>query len=147
MRRWSISLLACLVVGVGLASADTPPRVPKDLLEKRLDTARKVYEQNLARVKNGQGQPSGLAEWSERWLDAELALAAAQADRAKALRTHLDRAREVERIATNFARAGQGRQADADAATYFRLQAEIRLAKEGEAPHSAAEGKDAPGKD
>jgi hypothetical protein len=32
-----------------------------------------------------------------------------------------------------LAKTGQGRQADADAATYYRLDAEVRLAKEGSA--------------
>jgi hypothetical protein len=111
--------------------APAPPKVPKDLLQKRLASARKVFELNLARLKTGQGLPAELFGWSERWLEAELALADKQAERVKALKDHLNRTREVERVAVGHARTGQGRQADAEAATYYRLEAEIRLFKAG----------------
>ena len=85
--------------------------------------------------------------WSERWLDAELALAAKPMDRAKALQDHLDRTREVERIMVEFAKmVGQGRQAYADAATYYRLEAEIRLYREGMTPQEPPREKGKPEK-
>ena len=116
-----------------------PPKVPKELLEKRAEAARKVYQQNLTRLKAGQGLPSELFGWSERWLDAELPLAEKPADRARVLQAHLDRTREVERMTVGFAKAGQGRQSDADAATYYRLEAEIRLHREGVTPQALPE--------
>jgi len=124
--------------------ASAPRKVSKELLEKRLEAARKVFEQNLVRLKGAQALPSELFGWSERWLDAELALAEKPADRVKALRDHFDRTREVERAAVNYAKTGQGRQADADAATYYRLEAEIRLLKEGLEPHPAKGDKGKP---
>jgi hypothetical protein len=111
-----------------------PLQVPKELRERLREAARQVYEQNMKRIKNGEGLPTELFGWSERWLEAELALADKPADRAKALRAHLDRTRDVEGTAALLARAGQGRQADAEAATYYRLQAEARLLKEGVEP-------------
>jgi hypothetical protein len=137
----SLSLALAAACPALAEPAAAPPKAPKQLLEKRLEAARKVYEQNLVRLKAAQGQPSELFGWSERWLEAELALADKQAERVKALNDHLDRTREVERIAATYARSGQGRQADADAATYYRLEAEIRLAKEGVDPHPV-EGKE-----
>jgi RNA polymerase sigma factor (sigma-70 family) len=125
------------VAGAAAPAAPAPPKVPKELLEKRLDVARKVFKQNLTRLKALQALPSELFGWSERWLEAELALTDNQADRVKALRDHLDRTREVEQMTVGLARTGQGRQADAEAATYYRLEAEIRLRKEGVEPHSA----------
>lgn len=113
-----------------------PPRkIPKDLLEKRVETARKVYQQKVKRIRNREGLPAELFAWSERWLEAELALCDKKSERAKPLRDHLDQTREVERIAAASARAGQGLQAEADAATYFRLGAEIRLLEEGVEPN------------
>jgi len=100
-------------------------------LEKRLQAARNVFEQHLARLKAGQGLPSELFGWSEHWVDAEIALSGKAAERAEALKGHLARIREVERMAVAYAKAGQGRQADADAAIYYRLEAEIRLLREG----------------
>src|SRR5262245_23808543 len=140
----------CLVLAFAAAAfaepAPAPLKVPKQVLEKRLEAARKVFEQNLARLKAGQGLPAELFGWSERWLEAELALADKQADRVMALRNHLDRTREVERAAVNSAKTGQGRQADADAATYYRLEAEIRLLKEGVEPHAPKGDKRRPDK-
>lgn len=133
-------LLFSLIVAAGTvalaAPAPAPPKAPKELLERRLEAARNVFQQNLARLKGAQALPSELFGWSERWLEADLALAEKQADRSEAFRNHLDRPREVERAAVGFAKIGQGRQADADAATYYRLEAEIRLHMEGVEPHA-----------
>jgi hypothetical protein len=127
--------LILLAATRGLADpAPVPPQVSKALLEKRAEAARKVFQQKSAQVKGALGRPSDLFGWSERWLEAELALAEKSADRATALRDHLDRVRDIERAAVSLAKTGQGSQADADAATYFRLDAEIRLVKEGVAP-------------
>ena len=145
-RMFSIGLV--LVAGIA-ALADPAPaarKVPRELLEKRLESARKVFEQNMVRLKAREGLPAELFGWSERWLAAELALADRPANRVKALRDHLDRTREVERAAVNFARTGQGRQADADAATYYRLEAEIRLLKEGVEPQGVKSDKEKPDK-
>jgi hypothetical protein len=141
------ALTASLILSVGVAVlADqpaAPPIVPRPvrrpLLEQRLEAARKVFEENTARLKAGQGLLTELFGWSERWLNAELALAGKPADREKALRAHLDRTREVERAAAGHARVGQGRQADADAATCYPLEAEILLIKEGFDPHPPKE--------
>lgn len=134
---YSISLVLVASAAALADQAPAPLKVPKELLEKRLDAARKVFEQNMVRLKASEGLPSELFGWSERWLEAELAVAEKQAHRVKALRDHLDRTREVEHVAVHFAKIGQGRQADADAASYYRLEAEIRLLKEGVEPHSA----------
>jgi biotin operon repressor len=140
----------CLALAAGAAAlAESPPaplKVPQELLGKRLEAARKVFEQNKDRFKSGQGLPSELFGWSERWLEAQLELTEKQADRVKALRDHLDRTRDVERAAVNYAKTGQGRQADADAGTYYRLEAEIRLLKEGVEPQAAKGDKGKPDK-
>jgi len=118
----------------------TPLKVPKELLEKRLEMARSAYTQYRARIQAAINSSfSELFGWSERWLEAELALANTQADRVKALMDYLDRTRDAERMTANFAKAGQGIKADADAAAYYRVDAEIRLLKEGVEPHPAKE--------
>jgi hypothetical protein len=137
------------VEAVAATSADPaapPPKVAKALLEKRLEAARSVYKENLARVQNGVGLPPDLFGWSARWLEAEMALADNQAARIKALRDHLDRTRQVERMAVEAANSGQGRKADADAAIYYRLEAEIRLQKEGVEPQPVKQDKGKPEK-
>jgi hypothetical protein len=145
-RPFSVVLVLCAGAA---AFADPPPaplKVPKELREKSRDAARAVFEQNMKRVRAAQGLPSELFGWSERWLEAELALAEKPADRIKPLRDHLARTREVERLTTGLARAGSGRQADAEAATYFRVEAEIRLLKEGVEPDPAKGDKGPPDK-
>lgn len=108
------------------APAPAAPKVPKEMLEKRLTEAKTVWAENWQRVGTRNGQPGDLFGWSERLLDAELALADKKEDRIKALQAHIDRTREVERIAIANANRGIGRQADAHAATYERLNGEIR---------------------
>ena len=137
-----VGLILSIAASAVAAPAEPPPKIPKELLEKRVEAARKVYQQKKTRLQNGESLPADLFGWSERWLKAELALGDKKDERVKALREHLDRTREVERMAAARARAGQGLQADADAATYFRLEAEIRLVKEGVKPHPAKGSKE-----
>lgn len=126
-------LVGWLVI-IGVAKGAEPAAAlgdgAKQLLEQRLDAAKKVFRQNLLRFKNAEALVTDLFGWSERWLDAEIALSKSKDDRVKACRNHLERTRDIERTAVSYAKSGMGRQADADAATYFRLEAEIRLSKE-----------------
>ena len=88
-------------------------------------------------MQTGQALPSELFPWSERWLEADLALNDSRAERVRALRDHLGRTRKVDRLVITQARVGQRTQADAEAATYYRVEAEIRLLKEGVQPRPA----------
>jgi hypothetical protein len=105
------------------------------LLEKRVQAARRVFELDLARFRTGTGSLPEMFGWSERLLDAELALTVEPAERANHLRANLDRTRLVERMAVMLAKTGQGRESDVAAATYYRIQAELLLYKEGLVPH------------
>lgn len=107
-------------------AAPVARKVPKELLEKRLEAVQAVFEQNQKRMQAGQGLPVELLGWSERWLDAELALKDKKADRIAALKAHVNRTRELERLLATHARIGQGKTSDAAAATYERTNAEIR---------------------
>lgn len=101
--------------------------VSRELLEERRDAARDVFQEEIRRLQAGEALPGGVSAWSERWLEAELALSLARADRLKALEAHVERTKQVEEIAMAYAKAGQGRQADASVARYYRADAEIRL--------------------
>ena len=115
-------------------------KVPKELLEKRLEAVQTVYKQNQMRIRSGQGLPVELLRWSERWLDAELALQDKKADRLAAFKAHVERTRELEQMLTAFAKTGQGKVSDAAAATYERVNAEIRYFEAtGELPPKAPE--------
>lgn len=116
-----------LVAAPALAApAPAPPKVPRELLEARLKAARNVYTLRQRRVQLGTARPAELLGWSERWLDAELALAEKKVDRVAALAAHVRRTRELEKLITAFNRTGASMRDDVEAATYYRVQAEIR---------------------
>ncbi|MCE9563982.1 MAG: hypothetical protein K8U57_18220 [Planctomycetes bacterium] len=95
-----------------------------------LDDARKVFEQDLARYKNGQSVAfEDLYQWSSRWLEAELEMAGDAATRTTAFKTHFDRMKDVEKSTAAMVKAGQVREADAAAGRYYRAQAELWLAR------------------
>jgi hypothetical protein len=133
MPRFSLFSVSLILIARPVCAADPAvrPSAPKELRQTRLEAARTLFRQHLARVKAAQGQPSDVFGWSERWLDAELAPAAMPADRVKALPDHVERTREVERVMTALAKTGQGPPTHAEAATYYRADAEIRLAEHG----------------
>jgi hypothetical protein len=110
------------------APAPVAQTVPKELLERRLEVVNMVWEMNRRRFLGGKvALPNDLLGWSERMLEAELPLLDTQKDRITALQKHMDRTREVEQIFFRMADVGVGRIVDAHAATYERLNAEIRF--------------------
>lgn len=138
MSRSFLITLSLAVAGISslLLSAE-PPRniapkttatIPRMLLEQRLDSARKVYEQDLARFRGAElAIDERLMWWSERWLNAELALSEKPAERTAAHEAHVKRLKELEKMFAHYAKIGQGRESDAQAAKYFLAEAEIRL--------------------
>lgn len=119
-------------VGVQQPEKRTPsaPKVPPALAKERLDTARKTYEGYWLRLRNRQSVgPETIYTWSLRWLRAQQALGAGKAGKPVALQAHLDRMKDLEKLWEAYARTGQGSQTDADAAQYFRIEAEIWLAQ------------------
>ncbi len=142
MRNSVLIVLGLAVVGVCslLFSAEPPrtaaakaaPKIPRELLEQRRDAARKVFEENLRRFQGAElAMDERLLWWSERWLNAELALTEKPAERTAAHEAHVKRLKELEKMFAHYAITGQGRQSDAQAATYFRAEAEIRLLEAG----------------
>jgi RNA polymerase sigma factor (sigma-70 family) len=153
MSRWAVAV--ALIVGLALAGAgagafgyrqrgEEPPKksdaagpakdagpAQEDALKKALaEAARKTYEQNWARWRGGQtGTVDEIYRWSRRWLEAELELGAGKERREAALRAHRDRMRDLAKFAHMMAWTGQGRSSDASGADYFRIQADLWLAR------------------
>lgn len=141
MSRWRV-LALCVVAAIALPlrAAPAPERkVPKTLLQERLQAARKVYDQTRMRVRGGDGRPTDLFGWSERILKAELPLCETEEARVAAYKANVERTREVERILKGLERTGNVLLSDANAATYYRVEAEILYFK--------ATGKEAPKKE
>lgn len=109
------------------------PGADKDeagLKKALVEAAKSTYQEDLARLKNLQASsPEDLYVWSRRWLDAEVDLAGNKEERVAAHQRHLDRMKDLERRAKAMAAAGQGRQSDATAGTYYRTQAELWLTR------------------
>jgi len=142
MSRSFLIALGLAAVGVSslLLSGEPPrnaapkagPKIPRELLDQRLEAARSVFEVDLKRLKAAEmATDERLMWWSERWLNAELALSEKPAERTAALEAHVQRMKELERIFDGYAKTGQSRESDAQAATYFRAEAEIRLLEAG----------------
>lgn len=122
------ALILVAVPRVTPVRAQTATGDLKELLEKRIQVAQNVFQRNVMRVKAGEGVPDEtMMTWSERWLDAELAMKDKPADRISALKAHLERAKDCEKLVIALVRAGQARDSDVHAAAYFRTDAEIRL--------------------
>jgi hypothetical protein len=136
----SLGLVLLTVVPALAAPTSLPPKVPKELLEKRRDAARTAFNQKMQLIRmTVEPLRVELCEWSKHWLEAEMALSEKKEDRLKALTDHLNRVAAIEHATADFARKGVGTQADAEAATYYRVDAEIRLLEAGGTP-PAAEG-------
>lgn len=133
-------LLLGLVFACGIiflsGSAQRSHRIPKHLLQQRLETVQEVFEQKMDRFKANEGTLSELFAWSERWLDAQLALSANESGRREACKNHLNRTHQVELVLVSQVSAGRAQQADAAAAKYYRLEAEIRHHAEAAEPQA-----------
>jgi hypothetical protein len=100
----------------------------KPLIESCVATAREVFEQEIKRYEETlTAFPDDTAFWSRRWMEDQLRLGLKQAEGLAAIQAHLERVKHLEKIAEQYAKAGQGRTSDALKAKYFRLEAEQML--------------------
>ena len=121
-------------LGVLAVQKDAPAPKAGDaelpLKKAMLEDARKVYEHDIVRYKSGLiFSFEELFLWSSRWLEAELELAGDATARTNALKAHLERMKDVEKLSVAMFKVGQGREADAAAGRYYRTQAELWLAR------------------
>ena len=113
------------------APALKAPKVPKEMLGKRLEEAKRVWAFYWqARTSRLKIELSDLFGWSERLLEAELALLDKQEGRIKALKSHVDRTRQIEQIAIAQVESARSSQFNVHKASYERINAEIRYFQE-----------------
>jgi RNA polymerase sigma factor (sigma-70 family) len=110
----------------GAAPAPAAAKVPRELLKQRLEAVQAFYNDYRRRLATGLGQPTELFGWSERWLEAELALSDKKVDQVAALKAHVERTREWEQLLLAYEKTGTVRKSDAAVGTYERTDAEIR---------------------
>jgi hypothetical protein len=113
------------------AAPEDPTKVPPELAKARLDAARTTYEQKVRRIRNlgGASDPEQFYIWSGRWRDAEEAIKPGQQGLTAAAQAHLERMKTLAQLFAESAKLGQAGQEDASAAEYYRIQAEIDLAR------------------
>ena len=100
----------------------------KALIENRLVTAREIVQSEMQRLETTVRQAvEDTPLWSRRWMDEELRLQTDPAARLIVIADHLERAKRLEQITNNLAKAGQCRHSDALKARYYRLEAEQML--------------------
>lgn len=98
------------------------------LQKQRAEAAERVFTTTFAQAKSGRATVEAVATWSVRWLDSERERAGSDAKaKAKALADHAARMAELEAWAGKAAAAGTIGPADAQAAVYFRIEADLWL--------------------
>jgi hypothetical protein len=134
MKRSTLFLTLGLWLLAGPAAPGGGPDAMTELLEARLQAARKAFEgyTEALKIRTAQWRDSSerLYRWSRRILEAEQALAKDPAGRSRALKGHLDRMADLEKRSETFLRVGGALRADVDAARFFRLEAEVWIAQE-----------------
>jgi hypothetical protein len=98
-----------------------------DLQKDRATTAEKAYKTSVNLHQVGRVTTETIYLWSARWLDADLAATPRNAK--QLLADHLKRMQDLEAQTQKLFTSGQVNGLDNDAATYFRLEAEIWVAR------------------
>lgn len=135
VKKCLVLTVAITAVALGVAAAvdkrpdsSGPGASSKELVE----AARRAYELRAQAFLNSEVR--GLDEayvWSKRWMTAEWDLRLSEGKGDKGVRAHHDRMVELERVARRMHETGQGSEFDAAAATYYRIEAELMLARAG----------------
>ncbi len=135
----AISWLRVLIIAALPWAAQDATGQPADkdlqlnLKKSLLDAARKAYEVAVLLDKNGPVDPcyrfsaERFAQWSRRWLDAQLDLASTNDTRIAAYREHLDRMRELAQKVKAAFKGGDLNGFEVAASEYHRIQAELWL--------------------
>ncbi len=100
------------------------------LLQDWADVAKKAFELRKKYFEQGHTDIEPCIGAAHRLLAAELAAAAAKADRVAAYQAHLDRITDIERIVKLKFAAGKIADADMADAEYYHIEAEILLERE-----------------
>jgi hypothetical protein len=143
-NRWRLCLVGPLLASVSLAPAapdpplhlaDPPPGragPPPDLTplaQARYAAAVRQYDETWAYYQQARIDSYQVYVWSRLVLDSRRDLAVKPAEQITALEEHLDRMRKLESLIKKVRRLGFGRSYDVGASEYYRLEAELWLAR------------------
>jgi hypothetical protein len=128
--RWC--LLACGLFLTGLSLAPASPQGKPDLrplAEARYQAAVRQYEETWAYYQQARIDSYQVYVWSRMVLDSGRDLATKPAEHIGALQEHFDRMSKLEALIKKVRRLGFGRSYDVGASEYYRLEAELWLAR------------------
>jgi len=127
-------LIVCLclagtsrICGVGTGKrTDAPSKEEKELVK----VCKQGFDAVMNEIQSGRRIPDEkVCIWSRRWLQAQLAITRKPADAITAYKDHLNRTKEVEGIAKIQYKEGKITILVVTTAQFYRVQAEIWLAK------------------
>lgn len=121
--------LTLLFAGLSVAPAAPEPAKPSPLAEARYRAAVRQYEVTWSYYQQARIDSYQVYVWSRLALDARRDMSEKPADRIIALEDHLARMRKLEELVVKIRRLGFGRSYDYGAAEYYRLEAELWLAR------------------
>ena len=123
--------LVCLLSAASFGAPPDPTKVPPELAKARLAAIRKVYEGYWKRlqVEGGKFDPEFVYRWSVRWMEAQREASTDKAGQVAAAQDHLDRMKKFEKILQASVKTGGTSQAEAAAGEFYRIEAEIALAR------------------
>jgi hypothetical protein len=125
-----------VLAGLSLAVISFAPAAPVDqprlaaLAEARLQAALKNYEETWVYYQQARIDSYQVYVWSKLILDCRREMTEDPARRLTALEDHLDRMKKLEALIKKVRRLGFGRSYDVGASEYYRLEAEVWLARE-----------------
>lgn len=122
----TIVLALCASLAAPHAASEAAPTVA-ELAKDRVAAAERAFRTTSTAHRAGRAATEAVYAWSVRWLDA--ALEAAPKAAKQALADHAKRMVDLEAEVQKMAAAGIAGSLDADAAAYFRLEAELWAAR------------------
>jgi hypothetical protein len=125
-------MLALALVLSVLSLAPSGREAPPDLApmaEARYQAAVKEYDETWAYFQQNRIDSYQVYVWSRLVLDSRREIARKPADQIAALEEHLDRMKKLESLIKKVRRLGFGRSYDVGASEYYRLEAELWLAR------------------
>jgi hypothetical protein len=122
-------LLAGLSIAPAAPTASMTSAKPSPLAEARYRAAIKQYDITWSYYQQARIDTYQVYVWSRLVLDARRDLSEAPADQIVALEEHLTRMRKLEELVLRIRRLGFGRSYDVGASEYYRLEAELWLAR------------------
>lgn len=125
------ALALCASLAAPLSVSEAAPTVA-ELAKDRVAAAERAYRTTAAGHRAGRAQVEAVYAWSVRWLDA--ALDAAPKAGKQALADHAKRMADLDAEVQKMAAAGTAGPLEADAAAYFRIEAELWSARGKRAP-------------